>query len=275
MAELLNEHPDVEVRGGSSDPSRVELAGVYPVPFSWSDAMTWPAAVHGIDSLFIVRPDRPDAPELIAELLAVTSPHTHVVLLSEFDGGYFAEDDWAPRTERVVRDGGRTWTVLRPGWFMQVFTDTRFMLGDLVEHGRLAFPSGGQPVSWIDTRDIAAVAARALLDTGHEGSTYELTGPKALTLPRTAELLSAAVSRPVEHVELSMEEALAGSEGFARRNDEGAFDRIRLGLAKGVTDTVERVTGHPPRSMQEFIADHQSLTQNPAKVTPSGDTDRR
>lgn len=261
LAGLLAEQPDVRVRGGSRDPTRVERPDVDPVLFSWSDVSTWPAAVRGIDAVFIVRPDRADAPELIARLVALTSPQAHIVLLSEVDGGYFAPDDWALRVERVVRDSDRTWTVLRPGWFMQVFTDGRFMLNDLLEYGRLPFPSGGEPVSWIDTRDIAAVAARALLDSGHEGLVYELTGPEALTLPRTAELLSEAVGRPVRHVELSMEEALAGSEGFARHNDQGAFNRVRLGLAKHVTDTVEHVTGHPARSMRDFIADHRPFTK--------------
>lgn len=203
LAELLTEQPDVHVRGGSSDPTRVELPDVDPVLFSWSDVSTWPAAVRAVDAVFIVRPDRADAPELIAELLALASPQAHVVLLSEVDGGYFAEDDWAPRVERAVRESDRTWTVLRPGWFMQVFTDRRFMLDDLVEHGRLAFPSGGEPVSWIDTRDIAAVAARALLDSGHEGLLYELTGPEALTTTKGPSTVSVSVSRSTSRTPLS------------------------------------------------------------------------
>lgn len=261
LAALLREQPEVEVRGGSSDPDRVDLPGVHPVRFSWNDTSTWPATMRGVDAVFIVRPDREDAPELIAELLAASAPHAHVVLLSEVNGGYFAEEDWALRVERVVQASDRTWTVLRPGWFMQIFTDPRFMLDELVQRGRLPFPSNGEPVSWIDTRDIAAVAARALTDPGHDGSIYELTGPEALTLPRTAELLSEAVGRPVTHIELSMEEALSGTEGFARRNDQGAFDRVRLGLAKQVTDTVEKVKGNPARSMKDFIADHQPFMQ--------------
>jgi uncharacterized protein YbjT (DUF2867 family) len=257
LARLLSEQPDVEVRGGSSDPAQVDLPGVRPVRFSWDDPETWPAAAQGIDALYVVRPDRADAPELVAELVSLTPDGAHVVLLSDLDGGYYAEDDWTPRVERAVHGAGRTWTVLRPNWFMQVFSDSRFFLDDLVAHGRLAFPGGGEAVSWIDARDIAAVAARALLESGHEGRAYDLTGAEALTLPRTAELLAEAVSRPVEHVELSMDEALAGSEGFDRRNAEGAFDRIRLGLARDVTDAVEQVTGHPARSLRDFIGDQQ------------------
>lgn len=261
LAALLSQQSGIQVRGGSSNPSRVNFPGVDPVPFSWDDTSAWSAAMRDIDAVFVVRPDREDAPQLIAELLSLSSARTHVVLLSEIDGGYFAQDAWAPRVERAVQDSGRTWTILRPGWFMQIFNDPRFLLNDLIEHGHLPFPSNYQSVSWIDTRDIAAVAARALTDAGHEGSIYELTGPEALTFPRTANLLSEAVGHPVRHIEVSMEEALADSEGFARQNDRGAFDRVRLGFVNHVTETVERVTGRPARSLDTFIADNQPFRQ--------------
>jgi uncharacterized protein YbjT (DUF2867 family) len=269
LAELLAQQQGVEVAGGTRDLTQVDVPGVEATLFSWSDAGTWPDAVRSIDALFVVRPDRPDAPELISDLVARTPTKAHVVLLSEVDGGYFAPDDWAPRVERVVRDSGRTWTILRPGWFMQVFTDPRFFLDDLIHHGRLAFPSAGESLSWIDARDIAAVATRALVEPGHAGQVYELTGPQALTLPRTAELLSNGAGRSVEHVELSMDEALAGSEGFTRRNDEGAFERVRQGLAKAITDTVEQVTGQPARTLAQFVEDYRPFSQFAVESDPS------
>ena len=177
-------------------------------------------------------------------------------LLSELDRGYFGPDDWAPRVERAVREGGRPWTILRPGWFMQVLADPRFFLDDLVQEGRLPLVTGGGAVSWIDSRDIAAVAARALLGDGHEGRVHELTGPEALTLVETAEVLGSVLGRTVRPVELTMDEALAGvDDDFQRRNDEGAYDRIRTGMFGTLTDTVEQVTGRPPRTLREVAAE--------------------
>lgn len=261
LAALLSGRTDVLVRGGSGDPDQVRLAGVEPVAFSWDDALTWKPAIDGVDAVFVVRPDRADAPELIAGLLHHAPEAAHVVLLSEIDRGYLTEGHWALRTEQAVRDSGRTWTVLRPNWFMQVFSDPRFWLDDIVEHGRLPFPSRGESVSWIDAIDIAAVAAASLLEPGHDGQVHEITGPEPLTLEATARLLSAALGRPVEHVDITMEEALADSEGFTRDNDEGAFERIRLGLARDVSDTVERVTGRPARTFQEFLADEVAFVR--------------
>jgi uncharacterized protein YbjT (DUF2867 family) len=256
LVESLSQRPDVDVLAGTRHPDRLELDRARPVAFDWDDRSTWAAAVEGIDAVFVVRPDLEHAPALVTDLLATTPSDTHVVLLSEVENAYFDRDAWALRVETAVRDSGRTWTMVRPGWFMQVFTDPRFFLHDIVEKGQLRLVSNGQGVAWIDARDIAAVAEVALMDPGHAGQVYEITGPAALTLQRTAELLAASLGRPVEHVEVTMDEALVESEGFQRHLDHGAFDRIRLGLFGIVTSTVREVTGNAPRSFEQFLTDH-------------------
>ena len=223
--------------------------------FSWDEPSRWAAAIDGIDAMYLVRPDRADAPDLIGALLTETSGRTRVVLLSERDADYTGSDGWAPRAERAVRDSGRAWTILRPSWFMQVFTDPRFYRDQVAGSGELPFSSGGASVAWIDARDIVAVAERALLEQGHAGRVYELTGPDALSLPRTAELLSRAVEHPVAHREMTIDEAVAGAAGFEREIFALTFERVHAGSFAGVTDTVERVTGRPARPLQAFLAD--------------------
>lgn len=253
LAELLAARPEIELLGGSSDPATVTVGGVRPTAFSWDDPSGWAAASDGVDAVYVVRPDRADAPELIGALLAQVSPSTHVVLLSEQDADYVGPEGWAMRAERAVRESGRPWTVLRPSWFMQVFTDPRFYGGRVAETGELPFSSGGSTVAWIDTRDIAAVAERALLDEQHDGQVYELSGPEALTLSRTAELLAQATGRPVVHRETTVEDELDGTEGFIRDLTALTFERVHAGSYSVVTDTVERVTGRPAGSLREFL----------------------
>ena len=214
LAQLLAARPDVDVLGGSSDPSSVTADGVRPTAFSWDDRSGWAAATEGVDAVYLVRPDRPDTPELVAALLAELPRDARVVLLSEQDADSFAPGDWAPRVEAAVREGGHPWTILRPSWFMQVFTDPRYY-ADVLAAGQLPFAGGGATVAWIDARDIAAVAERALLDGGHDGQVLELTGPEALTLPATAAVLSQVLGRTVRHQEISIAEAVGGMpEGF-------------------------------------------------------------
>ena len=254
LAGRLAQKAEVEVMGGSSDPSRVRIDGVRPTAFSWDDMAGWPAATAGVDGVYVVRPDRPDAPELIAALVATTPPDAHLVLLSGQEAGPLVRDAWALRAERAVRESGRKWTVLRPSWFMQVFLDPRFYR-DQVEAGQLPFSSGGASVAWIDTRDIAAVAERAISHEGHEGRIHALSGPEAVTLPDTARLLSRAFGHPVAHVELSIEEAVGGTSGFERQLLEATLERLHAGMYAEVTDTVERVTGRPARPLGMLLAD--------------------
>lgn len=255
LAELLTARPDVEVLGGSSDPTTVTAPGARPTAFSWDDPAGWPAAVEGVDAVYVVRPDRADAPELIGALLDRVPDRAHVVLLSEQSADDVGPEGWAVRTEQVVQASGRSWTVLRPSWFMQVFTDPRFYLDLLTSGGELPFPDAGAQIAWIDARDIAAVAERALLDRGHAGRRYELTEPEALTLPRTAELLSQGVGRPVVHREVTVEEAVAGTAGFDREILTLTYERVQRGSFTPVTGTVEQVTGRPPRTLAAFLVD--------------------
>ncbi|QWF83809.1 NmrA family NAD(P)-binding protein [Amycolatopsis sp. CA-230715] len=255
LAEQLAARAGVEVLGGSADPAAVSIAGVRPVAFSWDDPSTWGPAAAGIDALFLVRPDLEQAPELIEKLLAVIPADARVTLLSELDADSIGEGSWAVRAEDAVRRGGHPWTLLRPSWFMQVFTDRRYYRDELVRDATLTFPANGAEVAWIDTRDIAAVAVRTLLEDGHDGKTYELSGPAALTLPRTAELLSAAVGKTVAHQDISIGEAVGGFSGFEREEFTVTFERIRDGVFAAVTGAVEEVTGGPARSLEQFLAD--------------------
>lgn len=267
LARRLIARGDVDVLGGSSDPSTVALRGVRPTALSWDDPATWPAATEDVDAVFVVRPDRLDAPQLVAGLLDGAPRTARVVLLSGQEADACPPDPWALAVEEAVRASGRAWTVLRPSWFMQVLGDPRFFRDDVLE-GELAFPSAGASVAWTDTRDIAAVAERALLEPGHAGRTYALSGPQALTLPQTARLLSQALGRPVAHRDITVDEAVRGLEGFDRDVTAATFERVRAGVYGEVADTVERVTGLPARSLQTYLREVWPVDPPPGPLRP-------
>ena len=135
------------VSGGSSAPERVAFAGVAPVRFDWDEPATWPAALDGADAVYLVLPDIEDAPQRIAALLADAPPDARVVLLSELAAAALDPDSWAARGERAVTEQARQWTLLRPSWFMQVFTDARFYRDAIRVDGRISLPAGAAAVS--------------------------------------------------------------------------------------------------------------------------------
>jgi uncharacterized protein YbjT (DUF2867 family) len=261
-----------EVVGGTTDPSRLALDGVTPVAFDWDAPATWAPALEHVDAVYLVRPDIEEAPERIASLVAQAPPDARIVLLSELGAEELNRDSWFARVERAVTERARHWTLLRPSWFMQNFTDRRYYRDAIRIDGRFTFPAGGAAVSWIDARDIAAVAERTLLDEGHDGRAYALTGPEALDLPTTAQTLATAAGRRIEYEDVSVADAIAGRSSadtmsFAASAPDGwtaeiladVYERVRAGRFAAVTDDVARVTGRPARSLERFATEHAAL----------------
>jgi uncharacterized protein YbjT (DUF2867 family) len=216
----------------------------------------------------VARPEIEDAPERLFELLRNADKLRHVVLLSEMGADSEPRDNWVVRVEQAVRDYAESWTILRPNWFSQVLTDERFYLDSIRDDRVLNLPSGGAAVSFIDARDIAAVAVAALLDGSHSGHEYTLTGPDALRLDEVARMLSAAIDADVRYVDTSIDEACeAAAEwgdpwfvGFLR----DVYERLATNRYAEVTHAVEAVTGRQPMTLQNFVEEHASAWRSAA-----------
>ncbi|MGW5771877.1 hypothetical protein ACWEVY_22380 [Streptomyces longwoodensis] len=89
--------------------------------------------------------------------------------------------------------------------------------------------SGNGRQGVIDPRDVAEVAARALLDAGHGGRTYTLTGPEAISVPEQAAVLADVLGRPVTARDLSPEDTRAHLAGWGLT--ERAADDVLAGMA--------------------------------------------
>jgi NAD(P)H dehydrogenase (quinone) len=161
-------------------------------------------------------------------------------------------------------------TILRPNGFMQNFVTGAGSFtadGDLIGHHTDA------PVSYVDARDIAEVAAALLTDSGNRGSgeTLVLTGPETLTQTAIATLLSTVAGRRVGFHRLrpaEMAEALRAQGLPAPFADDVAalWAEVAEGALAGVTDTVPRILGRPARSFEEFATDHAEELRS--RLTP-------
>src|SRR5262249_33674471 len=112
--------------------------------------------------------------------------------------------------ENAISASGIAFTFLRPNLYMQGLLGFR---SSIVSQGRFFAPAGDARVSAVDVRDIAEVAALALTQSGHEGRTYDITGPQALTHFEMASLLSNVLGRPITYVdvpEAAMRDILLG-----------------------------------------------------------------
>ncbi len=221
-------------------------------------------AMAGCDHLFLLTPPSPSPQDEYNVIdAAKRAGVAHVVKVSFLGADPDAREVFHRRhgqIEQYLAQSGLPHTLLQPNYFMQNFL---MSAPSVTDQGVLYGMTGQGRTSYIDTRDVAAVAAQVLTSPGHEGSSYGLTGPEALSAAEVAERLSAAIGRPVRYVNLAAAafgQALAGA-GLPGWLVDALVEGNRL-LAAGhgatVTDEVARLTGRPPRTFDQFAADHRA-----------------
>lgn len=173
--------------------------------------------------------------------------------------------------EAAVEASGMTWTHVRPGGFM---ANQLQLWAPMVRAERVVrYPFGDVASNLIHERDIADVAVAALLEDGHHGATYTLTGPELVTTREQVAAIGAALGEEVRYEEVSRERAreiLKAQGGFAAEAadlmlgfveyggdvpEDGYADQDWSALERTWPD-VEKVTGHPPRTFTEWARDH-------------------
>lgn len=255
------------VRAGSRDPGQ-PADGVEPVRFDWADRATWAPALAGADALYLIGPfAEPNPVELVEDLLAAATDVRRVVLLTLIGADRLPDEVPLAHWERAVRESGKEWTILRPNWFQQNLGHGGF-LPALRDAGLLELPAADARLSLVDTRDVGEVAAVALTEPGHSGQTYVLTGPDSLTYAETVATLGAAAGRDLHYKPMSAADFAAGMRARGVRElsitwQLGLYDLIVGGANAPVTDTVERLTGHPARSLAAYAAENAAAWRRP------------
>ena len=169
--------------------------------------------------------------------------------------------DWHGQVEQYLRASGTGWVTLRSGWYM---SNLLAAAPRVAAEGRLYAPAGEAQIAMIDPRDVGAVAAAVLSNPGHEGQTYLLTGPGAITYAQVAAGLSAATASRVEFVDVPGDAARQamigdGMPGFVADQIVRMFGMLRQGVAAQVSPDVETLTGSVPRDFASFARDHARL----------------
>lgn len=126
--------------------------------------------------------------------------------------------------------------------------------------------SGSNKVSFVDTRDIAAVAAKILTIEGveHMNKIYDITGGEAISFAQAAEIMSKEIGRKIAYIDISEEDARKALKEMGMDNwlidavMEG-FYSIKAGYGSQTTNVVEQITGRKPISFSQFVRDHVSF----------------
>ncbi|NUW44379.1 SDR family oxidoreductase [Nonomuraea rhodomycinica] len=257
---------EVNLRALVRDPARSPRAGrAEVVRGDLEDPRSLAPAFEGVQDVWLLVPNGPRAPEhhMNALWAARQAGVERVVRLSVVGAAHDAPNRSGrlhALSDREIEQCGMRWTILRPHWFMQNLLNEA---GDISATGTFPLNMATGRVGMIDVRDIAACAARVLLDDPdrHHGRTYTLTGPRSLGFDEVAGELGRVLGRPVTYLPVSDDakrKSLLGHGVPAWIVDmlEEYAQAYAAGWGDFTTGTVAELLGRRPRDIADFARDH-------------------
>lgn len=250
---------------GQLGDKRVEI-----VDLDYTKPETVAYALNSVDKIFLQTLPTPNVTDISSNLVNEAKKNSvkYIVKLSAIG----ASDSESRSTilrlhgeeEKIIEDSGIPYTFLRPP-FMQNFV-TQF--GHTIRTQNAFYvPAGDAKMSFVDTRDIGAVAAVMLTNTNHgasqqhENKAYDITGQDALSYRQVADILSNEVGKKISYIDITEDDARTGmkqigmDEWFINIMIE-LFRIIRAGYGSETTTAVEHITGRKPISFAQFAKDY-------------------
>ncbi|MDW7673935.1 MAG: SDR family oxidoreductase [Bacillota bacterium] len=231
------------------------------VKFDFLNQATYKEAFDGANKLFLVRPPAlADFQKQLKPTLdyAKQVGVEQIVFLSLMG----IERNPIPphyKIEKYIKSLGIPYTFLRPSFFMQNLNQAHCF--DIKERNQLFIPSGKAKVSFIDTRDISEIAAKVLIEEGHDNKAYTLTGGNAIDYFQVASIFTEILGRNIVY---SNPSPLHFRRTMIQRGIDKKFANVmvglylttRMGMAKKVTLETEKLLGRKPRTVREYVIDY-------------------
>ena len=264
VAALRKHHVPMVI--GARSPSRIDAApGQSVVLFDFLDSATYTSAIDQCSAMFLLRPPaisntKATLNKVIDAARAAGVKHIVFISVAGADTNLFVPHH---AVEVHLRAGPPGWTILRPGFFAQNLESA--YCEDIRDDNRNYVPAGCGRVAFVNTRDLAAVAVKALLSLeAHDGQAYTFTGPAALSFNEVAQLLSATLGRTVRYepasaVSYAYHLIHAGLPLAQALVQAILHIGLRFGQAATVDPTLPRLLGRAPLTMAEYIGSHSHV----------------
>ena len=172
-------------------------------------------------------------------------------------------DEAAPlrKAELHLINADLTWNIIRPNWFMQNFNT--FWIKGILEHGKIFLPVANAKGSFIDARDIAAVAAQLLSSNTFDNQEFDLTGSVALNHDQVAAVLSSETGRSIGYEEIPPDALRSGLLQAGVPAPYAEFLLMILGYFKAgyserTTDAVQTILGRAPGTLEQYAKDYRA-----------------
>lgn len=269
VKELLSDAPDVSIKAAVHSSQNVKKvksdARVKVIQIDYNEPETVREALNGVDKLFLLTPDVPNAADLASNVVIEAKKAGIKQIVKQSVMGAALEADVGTmrlhrQVEKFIEQSGIPFTFLRPNEFMQNFIN--FHSPSIKGNNAFYIPLEDAKVSLVDVRDIAAVAVKSLIDEDkHKNKTYLITGPEALSYHQVAEILSNTTGRKINYVNISDGEARSamkeiGMSDWLINTVSELSEYFRKGKASEISPAVEDVTGNKPISFSQFAKDY-------------------
>jgi uncharacterized protein YbjT (DUF2867 family) len=241
--------------------------GVEPAVGDLADPVSLRRAMDGVEKTFLLCGPTPDEVDFNRNAIdAARESGVSLLVRSSILGADPGSDATFIRDhghcDAYLRASGVPFAIIRPNLFQQNIPEVT--VPSIDENGNFYANAGDARLSMVDTRDVAAVAAALLTESGHEGDELDVTGPQALSYHDVAAKLSNSLGRKVTYVAVPDEAVRSALSGFGMNEwmVGGLVDLFQDyrrsgtdGYASALTDTVRRITGAEPRSLDSLLAD--------------------
>jgi uncharacterized protein YbjT (DUF2867 family) len=232
------------------------------IAFDFTRPETWGDALTDADRLFLVRPPVVGGARIRGFVDAAARVGVeHVVYLSILGAN---RNPWLPhrRIERHIEATDIAYTFLRASFFMQNLSEIH--RPEIVDHGEIVVPAGSGKTSFVDTRDVAAAAAVALTEDGHENRSYDITGPEALNYNEVARIFTDGLNRSISYANPSMLTFVCRMRARGHSLPFvavmlGIYTTVRLGFSARVSEDAEALLERRPINTRQFVADYAHL----------------
>jgi uncharacterized protein YbjT (DUF2867 family) len=265
VTQLLDEGD--KVRALTRDPARADLpAGAEVVRGDFDDVDSLKQAMQGVDTVFLATyGPATGAQDANVATTAGAAGARRIVKIS-IAGVETGDDDlvsqWHRAGEEAIDRAGIARTFLRCG---ELMTTSMWWADTIKSMGKVFMPFADLSSAPVDPLDVAAVAARCLVDNRPaDAEALVVTGPEVLTSRQRIERLGELLDRPVECVDVSRDMAFETmtSMGMPEVIAKARLDMIPVkskGPGAEPSDTVETVTGQPPRTFDDWASRHLAV----------------
>lgn len=241
------------VRALTRNPAKANFpAGMEVVAGDLTQPATLAPALEGVTGLHLINFDAATG-ELLetgAEILALAQK-AGVQRVTVLQGGYEGS------VEEAIKASALSWTFIGPNEFMSNMLE---WAESICSEGTVSAPFANRRSSIVHEADIAAVAAVALVEEGHAGKSYSITGPEVLTPPQMLGIIGKTIGRDLRFKELSQEEAVEQWKQAGFTDEVIQFFLWAHGntpeIGYTVLPTVEQITGRPARTFAQWASEH-------------------